>query len=648
MANKVEILVVAKDMTGTTFDDVERKAKEAGGKAGDEAGKALNENFEKSVDTEGVGEKIGEDLGTDIKEGIDKGLGDGGGLGKSLENSMGTLKDSVGKGLADIEGEFENHGKSSGDKFSTGFSAAISAGLKGAASLFSDFANVAVELGQGVADAIVPALVAGAVAASPLIAGVLAGALTGSAIIIAAISGTILAALADPSIITEAKALGTNILDALKIDATPFIQPVHDAIGTLQSDFRELEPVIQSIFANSAQFVQPLIDILADLGSKLTEGLDAVISGAGPEFMEVFGKSMSDLGDSLENLFLVIGENGTAAATAFGAAIELIGAAVDALSIGLDILLPIWQKWNDLIAAVTNNDDATGKFVLIGDALGGVAAAADGAVTAIGNLISAQLALTDPVLQYSNALIDVQKKQDAYTAAVSKFGEGSTQANNAAIQLGNAVLQAGDAAAKTGDDLSNGLTPAMKATMEAMGVSKPVIDAVDQAFKNTTASANSVPAKVQTNLTQEGAEGVISKFDEVKSAVDAIPSSKTVTINVVETGAGVAALRASGGVVGKAATGGVRGNMVLVGEQGPELVSLPYGSAVHTAGQTNRMMAKSSTPAMDGGGSMDYQEMLAELREIRRALASGGNVYLDNRLLGSIQGRQADLYERAG
>jgi phage-related minor tail protein len=56
---------------------------------------------------------------------------------------------------------------------------------------------------------------------------------------------------------------------------------------------------------------------------------------------------------------------------------------------------------------------------------------------------------------------------------------------------------------------------------------------------------------------------------------------------------------AHGGVVG-AATGGVHGGMRLVGEQGPELVSLPYGSTVHPANTTRNMMSGGS----GGGGDV--------------------------------------------
>ncbi|HKN42861.1 MAG TPA: hypothetical protein VJW23_02980, partial [Propionibacteriaceae bacterium] len=50
---------------------------------------------------------------------------------------------------------------------------------------------------------------------------------------------------------------------------------------------------------------------------------------------------------------------------------------------------------------------------------------------------------------------------------------------------------------------------------------------------------------------------------------------------------------AHGGYVGaRAGGGGPRGGRVLVGEQGPELVSLPYGSKVHSNADSQRMMGE--------------------------------------------------------
>lgn len=72
---------------------------------------------------------------------------------------------------------------------------------------------------------------------------------------------------------------------------------------------------------------------------------------------------------------------------------------------------------------------------------------------------------------------------------------------------------------------------------------------------------------------------------------------KTVNVGVNVVGAAKHLLGfATGGIV-TAATGGARSDMVMVGEQGPELVRLPRGSQVYPHGQSMGMAA-----AMGGGG----------------------------------------------
>lgn len=59
-------------------------------------------------------------------------------------------------------------------------------------------------------------------------------------------------------------------------------------------------------------------------------------------------------------------------------------------------------------------------------------------------------------------------------------------------------------------------------------------------------------------------------------------------------------LRADNRATGRAGGGIVREPVTLVGEEGPELVSLPYGSLVHTATETSGILTRSSRPAATG------------------------------------------------
>lgn len=86
------------------------------------------------------------------------------------------------------------------------------------------------------------------------------------------------------------------------------------------------------------------------------------------------------------------------------------------------------------------------------------------------------------------------------------------------------------------------------------------------------------------------------------------------------------------GGISHAAGGGPRSNLTLVGEDGPELVKLPYGSAVTNAGATSRMLGEGGGGG--GGGTLHLHlniggERLAEILidPLRKSVRTrGGNV----------------------
>jgi hypothetical protein len=99
----------------------------------------------------------------------------------------------------------------------------------------------------------------------------------------------------------------------------------------------------------------------------------------------------------------------------------------------------------------------------------------------------------------------------------------------------------------------------------------------------------------------------------------------------VRAGADYTSGRAHGGITG-AASGGARGGMTWVGEQGPELVRLPYGSTVIPNGTSEAMAA-----AADGGGGQtvrvvfDFRNATSEFRAFMQKIVKvegGGSVDL--------------------
>jgi phage-related protein len=121
-----------------------------------------------------------------------------------------------------------------------------------------------------------------------------------------------------------------------------------------------------------------------------------------------------------------------------------------------------------------------------------------------------------------------------------------------------------------------------------------------------------------------GIGGALRGVRQAQSAINSVVG-RTVNVNVRfrATGSGAAQVAsgffASGGVVGGlrgfahggitgAASGGARGGMAWVGEQGPELVQLPFGSRVRSAGDSRRLMGGGG-----GGGGSRLVELVINL-----------------------------------
>jgi len=87
---------------------------------------------------------------------------------------------------------------------------------------------------------------------------------------------------------------------------------------------------------------------------------------------------------------------------------------------------------------------------------------------------------------------------------------------------------------------------------------------------------------------------------------------------------------AAGGVIGGAASGGARNNLTMVGEYGPELVSLPTGSYVHSNPDTQRMLR----PGGSGGDTyvFNFPNYVGSSEDLIRVIRKnvrtkgGGNV----------------------
>lgn len=107
---------------------------------------------------------------------------------------------------------------------------------------------------------------------------------------------------------------------------------------------------------------------------------------------------------------------------------------------------------------------------------------------------------------------------------------------------------------------------------------------------DVTAAANAIPGSRRTSISTPGAGTAEDALSRVRAAVLNIPGYKSITVQTIFTQAGSTPHYAAGGVS--------PGGMALVGEQGPELVSLPRGARVYSNSDSRRIAAR------NGGGGL--------------------------------------------
>jgi regulator of replication initiation timing len=231
------------------------------------------------------------------------------------------------------------------------------------------------------------------------------------------------------------------------------------------------------------------------------------------------------------------------------------------------------------------------------------------------------------------ALSDLAAKTDAAAEAALKGGESMDKVNkiygqgrdklmSLAQQMGLTKQQARDLA----DQIL--ATPDKTAMLRGdMSDLQDKLNQVNAALKNAPAS-KVVELKAEKSGLESDLRAVQDEINSLTGKTVTI-ATRLVTVNGDQYAHGGG--YAHGGIIG-AAGGGPRSGMTWVGEQGPELVRLPYGSSVIPAGQSAAMAGAAAA----GGGAARVQleissggartdDLLLEI--LRNAIrVRGGNV----------------------
>ena len=245
------------------------------------------------------------------------------------------------------------------------------------------------------------------------------------------------------------------------------------------------------------------------------------------------------------------------------------------------------------------------------DAVAAATEQVDAATKALSDYADEQRAAVDPVFALTDALEGVDEAQQDYTKAVEEHGKKSPQARSAAIDLARAVSKA-EGAALDGRLSFDRFDAKLRQWVRGGQLTAAQAERIRERVRNARKAAEDYKGNYAAKLT---ANIDMGRLAQAKALMDQIARPRTTYISARVSYPGVGfinrGLMATGGMVGveeaHAQEGGPRGgSRILVGEQGPEIAELPFGTRVIPSGQTRAELS--------GTGSGGAVSMTLDLR----------------------------------
>lgn len=122
----------------------------------------------------------------------------------------------------------------------------------------------------------------------------------------------------------------------------------------------------------------------------------------------------------------------------------------------------------------------------------------DATIRSLKDLADELRAQTDPVFASVRAMQDLEEKQRAYNDALEEYGEGSTEANEAAMAWLESQVKAVDAAGDLADVTGGTLPHELRLMAEEMGISSDAVDWLESQLDDLGDTADSTRDAIQS------------------------------------------------------------------------------------------------------------------------------------------------------
>jgi hypothetical protein len=397
-------------------------------------------------------------------------------------------------------------------------------------------------------------LVGGIVAAAPL-----AGAAVSAAIIGAAgtggIIGGVLLASKDARVQAAFAGMKARIGDELTNAAEPFVKTTIDGIGDIEDAVETID--FGAIFTKSAQNAKPVITGVSNAVRELGDGVENLVERSGP-VMDQLGDSIADLGQHAGDFLSTVshGSDGAAAGLrdvthTVDTLLDVLGPTTLALStvygwlskIGVagqfmtDLLGPVGQIGDLLQKMGVIGGHASGQLTLvqqgvrdIGSAAGGASPSVQELTGKVDDLAGAGRDLYGSTTNVSQSIADLKKSLKDNGKTLDENTQKGRDNRSALLGVATALTGSYDAYVKVngaGEGANRVLAANRQKFIDAAVAAGKSRDAAKQLADKLLGIPKTASTHINTN-----ADDARDKINGVHTAINNLPSSKSVTVSV--------------------------------------------------------------------------------------------------------------------
>jgi methyl-accepting chemotaxis protein len=449
----------------------------------------------------------------------------------------------------------------------------------------------------------------------------------------------------------EVKASFSELKEHVSGQLREMSKPFQETLKRMSVVARETFDSLAPALGSAMKVIAPQITAFGEQLGEAFKGVGPLIETTSAKFgplIEVIGNRMPDVVNTLVGSLNRIMEAADPKALdmmidAFNATVVVVAETIRFFETMGSTMATVWDTVKQVGSGIGEvfgfGSDESSKFA---ETLTGVSGSADNAADSVGGLTQKIMEMASQALAAAGSERAMEEAIDNASEAARKNGRTldintkKGRDNQASLYgIAEAALRMKADMDKAGTDSSRAMNRARGAfisTARSMGLSRSEASRLADQFGLVRSAANRIPGSKTTRVKAVGIGEAIRASKNMENAVRSVPTSWTTYFRTVNIGDAIRRSKemAHGGIVG-AAGGGPRSGLVMVGEQGRELVRVPTGSTVLPHGQTESMMAGGggggATRLEWGGGPTDElgRAVWKYMKENIRAVAGTGD-----------------------